>query len=114
MQSAQRQGFTPPPLAYLQTMYRELDAGGNVALFVGHVQGRPVAADLVTVCGGMIRGRFAGFDRPGRGAAQRSRRDPLADHSVGEGPRAAVARLRRAFRGHARRFARRSSWGVLV
>ncbi|MDT0353583.1 lipid II:glycine glycyltransferase FemX [Pseudonocardia charpentierae] len=67
-QSAQRQGFTPPPLAYLQTLYRELAAGGNVALFVGYVHGRPVAADLVTVCGSMIRGRFAGFDRRGEAA----------------------------------------------
>src|SRR3954447_20690747 len=67
-QSAQRQGFAPPSLTYLQTLYRELAAGGNVALFVGYVHGRPVAADLVTVCGGMIRGRFAGFDRRGEAA----------------------------------------------
>ena len=67
-QSAQRQGFTPPSLTYLQTLYRELAAGGNVALFVGYVHRRPVAADLVTVCGGMIRGRFAGFDRCGEAA----------------------------------------------
>jgi len=67
-QSAQRQGFTPPPLAYLQTLYQELIGGGNVALFVGYMHRRPVAADLVTVCGGMIRGRFAGFDRRGEAA----------------------------------------------
>lgn len=67
-QSAQRQGFTPPPLSYLETLYRELAAGGNVVLFVGYVHGRPVAADLVTVCGDMIRGRFTGFDRGGEAA----------------------------------------------
>lgn len=67
-QSAQRQGFTPPSLAYLETLYRELAAGGNVALFIGYVHGRPVAADLVTVCGDMIRGRFAGFHRYGEAA----------------------------------------------
>ncbi|MDT0352606.1 lipid II:glycine glycyltransferase FemX [Pseudonocardia charpentierae] len=67
-QSAQRQGFTAPPLAYLETLYRELDGGGHVALFIGYVHGRPAAADLVTVCGDMIRGRFAGFDRYGDAA----------------------------------------------
>jgi hypothetical protein len=42
--------------------------GGHAALFVGEVHGRPVTADLVTMCGGMVRGRFAGFDRDGPGA----------------------------------------------
>ena len=56
--SAQRQGFTPPSDAYVETLYRELAARGNAALFIGRVHGRPVAADLVTICGEMIRGRL--------------------------------------------------------
>ena len=66
--SAQRQGFTPPPAAYVETLYRELVAGGNAAVFVGRVHGEPVAVDLVTVCSGMIRGRLGGFRRDGEAA----------------------------------------------
>jgi Acetyltransferase (GNAT) domain len=62
-QTAERHGFTAPPQEYLAALYRELSATDNAALFVGRVRGVPVAADLVTVCGGMIRGRLAGFDR---------------------------------------------------
>jgi lipid II:glycine glycyltransferase (peptidoglycan interpeptide bridge formation enzyme) len=66
--SAQWQGFRAAPLPYLETLYRELAAGGNIALFVGRVHGRPVAADLVTICGDMVRGRLGGFDRRGEAA----------------------------------------------
>jgi lipid II:glycine glycyltransferase (peptidoglycan interpeptide bridge formation enzyme) len=66
--SARRHSFMPPSYAYLETLYRELAAGGNAALFVGRVHGLPVAADLVTICGGMIRGRLCGFDRGGEAA----------------------------------------------
>ena len=62
-QTGERHGFRAPPADYLAALYRELSAGDNAALFVGRVHGVPVAADLVTVCGGMIRGRLAGFDR---------------------------------------------------
>ncbi|GAA5145506.1 hypothetical protein GCM10023321_03490 [Pseudonocardia eucalypti] len=60
-----RQGFTPPPLEYMRRMYRELAPHGHAAVFVGEVDGRPVSADLVTVVGGMIRGRLGGFDGSG-------------------------------------------------
>jgi lipid II:glycine glycyltransferase (peptidoglycan interpeptide bridge formation enzyme) len=66
--TAERQGFSLPPADYIATMYRQLAAGNNAALFVGRVHGVPVAADLVTVCGGMIRGRLTGFDRCGEAA----------------------------------------------
>jgi lipid II:glycine glycyltransferase (peptidoglycan interpeptide bridge formation enzyme) len=55
----------PPPLSYLQRMYTELASTGNAALFVGEVHGRPVTADLVTMCGTTVRGRLSGFDRSG-------------------------------------------------
>ncbi len=46
-------------------MYQEL--AGQVVLFVGEVDGTAVAADLVTTCGDMVRGRLIGFDRTGHG-----------------------------------------------
>jgi lipid II:glycine glycyltransferase (peptidoglycan interpeptide bridge formation enzyme) len=61
--SAKRQNFVPPTDDYVHTLYRELAATGNAALFVGRVDGVPVAADLVTICGGMVRGRLTGFER---------------------------------------------------
>ena len=63
--SAQHQDYQPLPLDYLEAMYSELAAAGQAALFVGEVHGKPVAADLVTGCGAMVRGRLAGFDRTG-------------------------------------------------
>jgi hypothetical protein len=61
--SAHHQGYTPLPLDYIVTLYRDLAATGHAALFVGEVHGRPVAADLVTGCGNMLRGRLSGFAR---------------------------------------------------
>ena len=60
-----RQGFSPPPLDYVRTMYRELAALDTAAIFVGEVHGVPVSADMVTVCAGMVRGRLGGFDSSG-------------------------------------------------
>lgn len=61
--SAQHQGYTPLPLDYITALYRELAATGHVVLFVGEVDGAPVAVDLMTGCGEMVRGRLSGFDR---------------------------------------------------
>jgi hypothetical protein len=67
--TAAAQGYPPPPRHdYLRHLYAELAPRGHAALFVGEVHGRPVTVDLVTMCGGMVRGRFAGFDRDGPGA----------------------------------------------
>lgn len=63
--SAQHQGYTPLPLDYMTALYRELAATGHAVLFVGEVNGVPVAADLMTGCGDMLRGRLSGFDRSG-------------------------------------------------
>ncbi|MGH3672092.1 MAG: GNAT family N-acetyltransferase, partial [Pseudonocardiaceae bacterium] len=63
--SAQHQGYAPLPLDYMTALYRELAATGHVLLFVGEVDGVPVAADLMTGCGEMVRGRLSGFDRSG-------------------------------------------------
>jgi hypothetical protein len=63
--SAQHQGYAPLPLDYMTALYQELDATGHVVMFVGEVDGVPVAADLMTGCGEMVRGRLSGFDRSG-------------------------------------------------
>ncbi|MGQ0716793.1 MAG: lipid II:glycine glycyltransferase FemX [Pseudonocardiales bacterium] len=61
--SAHHQGYTPLPVDYMAALYRELAATGHAVLFVGEVNGTPVAADLMTGCGDMLRGRLSGFDR---------------------------------------------------
>jgi lipid II:glycine glycyltransferase (peptidoglycan interpeptide bridge formation enzyme) len=63
--SAQHQGYTPLPLDYMTALYRELASTGHVVMFVGEVDGVPVAVDLMTGCGEMVRGRLSGFDRSG-------------------------------------------------
>jgi lipid II:glycine glycyltransferase (peptidoglycan interpeptide bridge formation enzyme) len=65
--SAAAQGHPPLAPAYVETLYREL-APDHVALFVGELDGVPLAADLVTRCGGLLRGRLSGFDRSGAAA----------------------------------------------
>ena len=62
-----RQGFTPPSLDQLRCVYREFEPIGHAALFIGEVNGHPVAADLVTMLGDTVRGRRCGFDSSGTG-----------------------------------------------
>lgn len=63
--TAARQGFPPPPVDQLDSIYRELSPAGHSALFIGEVDGRPVAADLVTMLGDTVHGRRCGFDSSG-------------------------------------------------
>lgn len=63
--SAHAHGYRPYSVDYLRAMYEELS--GQVTLFIGEAGGTPVAADLVTSCGDMVRGRLIGFDRTGQG-----------------------------------------------
>jgi lipid II:glycine glycyltransferase (peptidoglycan interpeptide bridge formation enzyme) len=65
--SAAAQGYQPTGSTYVETLYREL-APEHAALFVGELDGVPLAADLVTRCGSLVRGRFTGFDRSGPAA----------------------------------------------
>jgi lipid II:glycine glycyltransferase (peptidoglycan interpeptide bridge formation enzyme) len=65
--TAARQGFTPPSLDQLRCVYREFEPIGHAALFIGEVNGDPVAADLVTMLGATVRGRRCGFDSSGAG-----------------------------------------------
>lgn len=62
-QTAARQGFTPLSLDYLRRLYGELSPSGKARLFVAEVEGSPVAASLMTACGGVLKTRVSGFDR---------------------------------------------------
>jgi lipid II:glycine glycyltransferase (peptidoglycan interpeptide bridge formation enzyme) len=61
--TAAHQHFDAPSLDYLQTLYRALDPGGHVAVFIAELNGEAVAAELFTGCGGVLRSRFAGMQR---------------------------------------------------
>jgi lipid II:glycine glycyltransferase (peptidoglycan interpeptide bridge formation enzyme) len=61
--TAAYQHFDAPSLDYLRTLYRALDPGGHVAVFIAELNGEPVAAELFTGCGGVLRSRFAGMQR---------------------------------------------------
>ena len=61
--SAQHHGFKPIPFDYLANLYRRLAPAGHAELFVGEVEGVPVAARLFTGCGGVLKSRLTGMDR---------------------------------------------------
>lgn len=61
--SARHQGFEPIPLDYLTTLYARLAPAGHAELFIGEINGKPVAVDLLTGCGGVLKGRLTGMDR---------------------------------------------------
>jgi lipid II:glycine glycyltransferase (peptidoglycan interpeptide bridge formation enzyme) len=61
--SAAAQGHKALPPHYVEALYSELAPSERAVLFIGEVHGVPVAADLMTRCGGMLRGRLNGFDR---------------------------------------------------
>jgi hypothetical protein len=65
--TALRQGFPPPPFEHMSLLYRELAPNGHAELFVGEVDGQPVAVDLVTMLGDTVQGRRCGFDSSGPG-----------------------------------------------
>jgi hypothetical protein len=61
--SAAFQGYEPLSLDYLRLLYGSLARTGHAVLFVGEVHGFPVAVDLYTCCGGVLRDRLIGLDR---------------------------------------------------
>lgn len=61
--TAEHQGFTPFAEGYLKTLYSELAPGGHVVLLIGEVRGVPVAAELLTTSGGVLKSRITGMDR---------------------------------------------------
>ncbi|HTF51506.1 MAG TPA: GNAT family N-acetyltransferase [Pseudonocardia sp.] len=61
--SALHQGFAELSPDYVRNLYQQLSASGNAEIFVGEVDGEPVAAELLTACGGVLRSRLTGLDR---------------------------------------------------
>jgi lipid II:glycine glycyltransferase (peptidoglycan interpeptide bridge formation enzyme) len=61
--SAEHQQFEPLSLEYIQRLYRELEVGGHVVVFIAELDGAPVAALLCTRCNGTVRQRISGMDR---------------------------------------------------
>lgn len=63
--TAAHQHFDPLSLDYIRTMYRELEPGGHVQVFIAEMGGTPVAVELFTGCGGVLKARLTGMDRSG-------------------------------------------------
>lgn len=61
--TAEYQQFEPLSLEYIQRLYRELDAGGHVIVFIAEIDGEPAAALLCTRCDGSVRQRISGMTR---------------------------------------------------
>lgn len=66
--SADHHGYEPLSADYLRALYRLLEPARNVALFIGEVHNVPMAAELYTACGDMLRLRLRGLDRTGHAA----------------------------------------------
>jgi lipid II:glycine glycyltransferase (peptidoglycan interpeptide bridge formation enzyme) len=61
--TAEHQGFSELSPDYVRTLYAQFAESGLVDIFVGEVDGTPVAAELFTTCGGVLRCRLTGMDR---------------------------------------------------
>lgn len=59
--TAKFQGFPPFAESYLRALYTNLN--GHAVLLIGEVEGRAVAAELFTGCGGVLKSRIRGLDR---------------------------------------------------
>ncbi|WP_028937830.1 lipid II:glycine glycyltransferase FemX [Pseudonocardia spinosispora] len=68
--TAEYQGFTPFPTEYLEATYHELLPGGHVVLLIGELDGTPVAAELLSGSGGVLKSRITGLDRTSKEAAK--------------------------------------------
>jgi Acetyltransferase (GNAT) domain len=66
--TAEHQGFPAFGLDYLAKMYEELAPDGNLVAFVGEAGGRPVAMEIFTGCGGVLKLRLVGLDRDSEAA----------------------------------------------
>lgn len=64
--TAAQQRFVPLSLPYLRTMYRELTVGDHLSCFIAELDGVPVAAEVFTGCGGVLKARLTGVERSGR------------------------------------------------
>jgi lipid II:glycine glycyltransferase (peptidoglycan interpeptide bridge formation enzyme) len=67
-ETARFQEFSPFPEHYLETTYHELAQGGNVLLLIAELAGVPVAAELFSGVGGVLKSRITGMDRTSESA----------------------------------------------
>jgi lipid II:glycine glycyltransferase (peptidoglycan interpeptide bridge formation enzyme) len=58
--TAEKHDFRSPSLPYLRVLNQELAVGNHVKIFIAERDGVPVAADLLTACGGVLALRFTG------------------------------------------------------
>lgn len=75
--TAEHRHFDPLSAEYIATLYRALDAGEHIVVFVAELDGVPVAAQLCTRCGGVVRQRLLGMDR-----SERARREGVTAATV--------------------------------
>jgi lipid II:glycine glycyltransferase (peptidoglycan interpeptide bridge formation enzyme) len=75
--TAEHQRFEPLSPDYVQTLYRELDVGGHVIVFIAELDNSAVAALLCTRCNGTVRQRLSGMER-----TERARRDGVSAATV--------------------------------
>lgn len=61
--TAVHQHFDPPSLDHLRSLYRELDRGDHVRVFIAEVGGVPAVAELFTGCAGVLTSRLTGMRR---------------------------------------------------
>lgn len=61
--TAAHHGFEAASEDYLRNLYQQLAPGGHVVLFLTEFGGEPVAGQLFTACGGVLKARLTGFDR---------------------------------------------------
>jgi lipid II:glycine glycyltransferase (peptidoglycan interpeptide bridge formation enzyme) len=61
--SAALQNYQPLSEKYIEHLYGTLAPSGHAVLFVGDLDGEPVAATLYTRCRGVLRARLTGLDR---------------------------------------------------
>ncbi|HEU0090357.1 MAG TPA: GNAT family N-acetyltransferase, partial [Pseudonocardiaceae bacterium] len=66
--TAAHQELEPVGLEYLTALYEELAPGGQVQVFLAEVDGAPVAVELCTGCGGVLKSRLTGMARGGPAA----------------------------------------------
>ncbi|MCA1671248.1 MAG: GNAT family N-acetyltransferase [Actinobacteria bacterium] len=63
--TAVHQQFDPLSLNYISTLYQELAPAAHVDIFIAELGGVPVAAELFTACGGVLKSRLTGMRRSG-------------------------------------------------
>jgi lipid II:glycine glycyltransferase (peptidoglycan interpeptide bridge formation enzyme) len=62
-ETAAHHRFPPLSLAYLRTLYQQLDPGNHIKIFIAEHDGVPVATQVLTNCGGVAKLRLTGMRR---------------------------------------------------